>query len=241
MMNITAFKYYQAINLSEDGDCYLLGMDWEGDMWCEIITPDDELIRFKICQGSICEIERETETEIAPFSLDDGFKPNSMPTVHPLNSKAPRLRGIREEDRISEWVQPLTIMEKMTIIERLKLSVSPMQMLGIADSTVLSYAELPDGTQIVCRRVRLAYALPQMNYDPYPYDYDNLPIYVIHRYDPMNDELPSWETMLGDFAGVSLQRPTDCLLSPAHLVVADSSADGKKCRLLVWLFYPKLL
>lgn len=155
-----------------------------------------------------------------------------------LNHTGLRWRGMHETDRVTEWAQPLTIMEKMQILPHLGRPLSPMQVLGVAESYVLSEAAVGDGeTYLVCRRLRLAYALPTVQRDENgDYDYDTLLCHVAHWV--RGDAEPSWEHVFTDFDRAQIQAPLDCLIHEGQLYMADSgtasTTEAAMCYLHIW-------
>ncbi|MDQ7036891.1 MAG: hypothetical protein Q9P01_19265 [Anaerolineae bacterium] len=174
--------------------------------------------------------------ESGVLSIPDNMVKPYAPFQHPLNYSGGRYRGLREADRVAQWIQPLTIMEKMPLIQALKLTLPPMLLLGIAESRVLSEAQLSDSQSIVCRRVRIAYALPQAQIDAngLPYDYESRLLYLAHTYDTETEAAPSIVTALQGFDSMILQHPIDCIVQGSQLVLADASDGTNKCRILIF-------
>jgi len=80
---------------------------------------------------------------------------------------------------------------------------------------------LPDDTLIVCRRVRVAYRLREPHAD---YDYDSLPVYLLHEVYP-DDDVLALVDCFNDDDDVVLLRPMDCLFYDGLLYVADGGED----------------
>lgn len=155
-----------------------------------------------------------------------------------LNYTGARYRGLRNPERINEAVRPLTIEAKMFIIKKLKMDIMPPLLLGVAESYVLAETELvAERFYLVCRRVRLAYALPTPRYDEdnQPYDYDTIAMHIAHIYDVQtrDNEISAEEAFAG-LPGVVLNRPMDCLAAHGHVFVADGGADGENSAVHVW-------
>lgn len=230
--NQTNLKHFTIINLPDVDDVVLLGMTSTGIVIAEGYSEARE-------NATICRIEPDGNLVLLPkdTSLPQALiSPEVVPAGHPLHFSGARLRGLRETDRIQALVQPLSILEKMALISHLALSVSPMQVLGIAESRVLSQAMLTPTLAVICRRVRIAYALPSIakDADGLPYDYDTLPLYLLHAYHPQTTEVPPLEDCLGEFAGVRLHRPLDCLYHAGRLVVTEGSTADQPCRIVIW-------
>lgn len=173
-----------------------------------------------------------------PLALPiDLVKPRHNPPKHPLNYTGARRRGLREPDRLLDWVQPLSVIEKMTVIDVLKLSLLPAQLAGIAESRVLAEAAINAEVSVVCRLVRLALMLPKIGYDSagLPYDYDTVPLYLAHLLNS-NDEMPSLNNSFHDFYGVRLHRPQDCLVYNHTLWIADGGDPtlGRRSQVHAW-------
>jgi hypothetical protein len=143
---------------------------------------------------------------------------------------------MREAERVGELVQPFTLQEKMTLIERLALNIMPPMLLGLAESYVLAEAELARPyLYVVCRRVRLAIALPavQTDADGQPYDYDTLVLHLAHWIDRRSPDVSLVE-VIDHLPGVTLHRPTDCIIRDGYLFISDGGGDQQKNRLHVW-------
>jgi hypothetical protein len=181
--------------------------------------------------------EQDGMNEIAhPLELPTAIaKPKTGWHTMALNFAGPRHRGLRGLERIADVVRMLSIDEKMAVIAKFKLDVIPPMLLGVAESYVLAEAELrrPD-LYFVCRRMRLAVALPEtrMDEDDQPYDYETCVIYLAHFYD-CEQELPFIELM-ADLTPVPLQRPMDCLLLNEHLCIADGGDNGRLSAIHLW-------
>lgn len=135
-----------------------------------------------------------------------------------------RWRGLRESDRLADLVEPLTIMQKMTLIEQLGLNIPPPLLMGIAESRVHSAVMITPACVFVCRTVRLAVALPASQTDETGliYDYDTIPLYLGHIDDPDNP------TDLVELVSRPMvwRRPLECLVNAGHLFVLDVPEDG---------------
>jgi hypothetical protein len=225
-MKITEFKHLCNISLHYKSDCALYCVTVAGQLVAEEYD-DDNWVRHRIALD--CELVQSGE-----FDLPDMLLKPSSPTMHPLNYSGGRYRGMREDDRVAEWIQPLTIMEKMPLLSYLKLDIPPMLLLGIAESYVTSAAKIDDTVSIVCRRVRLAYALsqPQLDDTGLPYDYDTLVLHIVHLYD--SDSESSLADALSGIDGIRLQRPMDCMVHQDKLIIADGSDGEHNSRIVIF-------
>jgi hypothetical protein len=112
----------------------------------------------------------------------------------------------------------------------------PPAILGIAESYVLSESLIiRPSIYFVCRRIRIAYALPDVRLDAnnQPYDYDTLLFYTAHFFDCAQE--PSILDLLNDLTTVPLKRPMDCLITDNnHLYIADGGGDDRLNAIHVW-------
>ena len=231
MPDNTEFTHKKTLELPHHGQAHILGLAPDNTLYVEEFYQDVFLAQHHIAMdGTILQTIDERDGTQVPnwftFPLDCTLPDH--PTDHPLNKKSVRLRGMRETDRISEWVQPLSIMEKMPLIQQLGLAFPAMMLLGIAESHVLAQATIRKNHQLVCRRVRLAYALPEIQYDAYgmPFDYDCLTLHLLHDYDA--DETPPLHTLLSAFAPV--QQPLDCLFQGSKLYVTEAGTPSAPAK-----------
>jgi hypothetical protein len=142
---------------------------------------------------------------------------------------------MRAPERTADLVQPLTIDEKMAFARRLKLDIPAPMLMGIAESYVLAEADIVrPHLYFVCRRVRLALALPeeQQDDDGQPYDYETRVLYAAHFYD-RGEELPT-AALLDHLTDPPPQRPMDCLLMGDRLYIADGGSAELPSAIHVW-------
>jgi hypothetical protein len=227
-MKITELKHLCNISLHYTGDCALCGVTDAGQIYAEEFD-DVNWICYQI--SAECKLLQSGEFDLPPLLVTP-----RCPTDHPLNYSGGRYRGMREADRVAEWIQPLTVMEKMPLLLYLKLNIAPMMLLGIAESRVLSEATVTDVVSVVCRRVRIAYALaqPQVDESGLPYDYDTLELHVAHLYDAVTDDAPSLAEAVQGIDGQRLHRPLDCLVQHNKLIIADGSDSEHNSRILIF-------
>jgi hypothetical protein len=125
----------------------------------------------------------------------------------------------------------------MQLIEVFDLDVDPTMIIGLAESHVFSEAPLDEnGNLLVCRRVLLAYALqsPKVDETNRPYDYDTLPLFVVHRYGPSDDGEVPIDRLFEPLPEVDFIRPMDCLVYQNHLFVADGGNDEYDSAVHIW-------
>lgn len=135
---------------------------------------------------------------------------------HWLNFRGPRHRGMRETERLSDMLRPIPVPARMALSER--LGIMP---LGLVESTVLSEAALPTTDHaVVCRRLRIAYALPsvQIDHDNEPYDYDTVTLHMAQVVTPGEHDL------LSSLPGLDI--PMDCVVRGPYLFVLDTAIPG---------------
>ena len=234
--------YHTTLELTHNGDCHLLGMSADGTLYVEeLYGSEDWFARHAITlQGQWIHSADEEDgqnIDLVPFDLpQDLQRPTSPQYAHRLNFSGPRWRGLREAERIADLVRPFTIPTRMTLGQR--LGIAPPLLLGIAESRVLAEALLtPPDQVLVCRRVRIAYALETTEHDAehQPYDYDTIPIFIAHPYHIMSGELDvEPDIAFAGLPGVDLLRPMDCLVANGYLCVADGGDDSQKSRIHIW-------
>ncbi|MEM9951333.1 MAG: hypothetical protein AAF846_07030 [Chloroflexota bacterium] len=169
--------------------------------------------------------EEYGKTNITPFTLANPLQQPHHPLEHSLNYTGLRFRGMREADKVAEWVKPIPMLGKMPLMQKLNLGVPPMMLMGIAESRVLSETQLSDRLSLICRRVRLLIALSEIKIDEVglPYNYETQIIHVLHTFDNETEVYPPLHQALKQFPDVS--NPTDCLFTHGYLIVADSGYD----------------
>ena len=179
----------------------------------------------------------ERDTEQLPADL---MAPEQPSATHPLHKAPTRLRGLRETDRLSDWLHTLTISEKMALMPHLEaknVPFTPMQWRGISESTVLSSATLTPDVSVVIRRVALAYTLPAIQIDSYglTYAYDSSILHLAHMHQANSDDAPLLTPEhLTAFGDAAMQQPVDCLAHGGYLYIADDGAGERLNRLHIW-------
>lgn len=240
-MLIPSVSHVRTLPLKYNGDCNLLGVTPDQMIYAEEVYGDDGLIAQHEMHpdGTFAQSVDEADgarDAMQPIRLPtNAVKPKTGWHTMSLNFAGPRHRGMRVPERTADLVQPLTIDEKMTFIKRLKLDVPAPLLMGIAESYVLAESDiLRPHLYFVCRRVRLALALPEERRDAegQPYDYDTQVIYAAHFYD-RREELPN-SSLYDALTDAPLHRPMDCLLLDGHLYIADGGSGERLSAIHIW-------
>lgn len=238
-MDAPIFHPHLTITLAHNGDCSLLGVTPEGEIYVEETYSDDAWLaqHAYAADGSPLRSVDEmggANSHVRPLDLPDALvKPKTGWHTMILNYAGARHRGMRVEERLADVVQPLSVADKMALGKR--LAFQPMQLIGVAESYVLAETELVRPSLfLTCRRIRFAFALPNMALDEggEGYDYDTRVVYAAHLIDVANDEERPISAMLDDLPG--LHRPMDCLLLGDRLYVADGGEGERLSRVCVW-------
>ncbi len=240
-MDLFPVSHLTILPLQHHGDCSLLGVTPEGAIYAEEVygaegwVAQHELRLDGTFVRSVDEVHGTTG-DIRPLDLPERIvKAKTCWRTMPLNFAGPRHRGLREPERIADLVRPLSIQEKMAVIGKHKLDLLPPHLLGIAESYVLAESEIiRPNLYFVCRRIRLAYILPEpaSDADGQPYDYDTQVIYVAHFHDCDGEEV--FADLLSDVTTVPLYRPMDCVLAGDKLYIADGGAQDRLSAIHVW-------
>jgi hypothetical protein len=236
-----SLHHIQSLEIAVGEMCSLLGVSpTSGRVYCEVVNDE----RVTLYEYAVSSAQLQAPARNSRLYYDDLPTDLIAPQVPTqttwLNHTGLRWRGMRETDRVVDWVLPLTIMEKMQILPHVGIQLTPMQLLGVAESQILSEAKLnDDGAYLVCRRLRLAYALAQPQHDENgPYDYDTILCHVVHCIE--GEQEPSWESIFTDFDREQVKAPIDCLFHEDKIYIADSGtpsiADAAMCSLHVWQF-----
>lgn len=243
---MTLFRHFMTFPLFYEGDCKLLGVTTDGLIFAEELYGDEDWLaqhKISIQDGILESIDEDNgaNPDITPFQLPQhATLPTSKSCCEPLIFIGARIRGLQGDEPIDEMVLHLTIDDKIELVEYMEWELSPMQLIGIAESVVLSHTQLPDGLLMVCRRVRIAYRLNEIvTYHDVPYDYDSLAIYLLHEFDPNNDDPPELVDCLNDFEDVELLRPMDCLFHDGKLYVADGGEDDDSSAIHIFDYQEK--
>lgn len=242
-------RHVAMLPLRHPADCDLLGVGTDGTLYVEEIIDDgDRVVQHVVNPAGdiVASVDDAAPGPFVPLTLPpDAIRARSPRHTVALNFSGPRLRGLCEHDRVQELVQPLTMPDRMALVERLKLDVLPPHVLGLAESYVLAEAALSPELFVVCRRVRIAYRLnePRRERDGTPYDYDTVTVYAAHLYDTVaatptaveGQPLDSLSAALDSLPGPALRRPMACLVQPnGRLVIADGGSDETVSALHVW-------
>ena len=235
-----SISYIKTLPLKHKGDCSLIGVAPDQTIYAEEVYGEDGWIAQHEIQfdGEITKTVDEGEggENLQPLDVPANMtKPKTGWHTMGLNFAGPRHRGMRAPERTADLVQPLTIDEKMTFAKRLKLDLPAPMVRGIAESYVLAECDIVrPHLYFVCRRVRLALALPEERLDDeqQPYDYETRVLYAAHFYD-RNEELPN-AVLFDDLTETPLARPMDCLLQGDHLYIADGGDAERVSAIHVW-------
>ncbi|MBC8098226.1 MAG: hypothetical protein H7Y11_02180, partial [Armatimonadetes bacterium] len=184
--------HYQArLPLLHRGDCHLLAVSGRGT---DLVIYVEEMYgadgggwaqHALTLDGRILHSAVDSDTaDGQPLTLPLDSPRLPLPRFKALHMAGARYRGLRATDRVSELGGELSIADKMAFAGRLGLT-SPMQILGIAESTLLAAEPLAPHAYLVCRRVRVLVALPAVLIaaDGQPYDYETQVLHLAHRYD----------------------------------------------------------
>ncbi len=231
-MRTFPLTYLTALPLRYSGDCTLLGVSTDHQIYAEEIYGEHGWIaqhQIDMERGIIASVDEENGTRKIgePLALPpDIIQPRSGWHTMKLNYAGPRQRGLREPERLLEMLRPISAADKIKVVRLLGLSLPPPLLLGIAESYVLSEAcVLPPDVFFVCRRVRLATALDMVQYDEggMPFDYDTLAIHTAHFYDRATEGEPALIDALTALPGARLRSPMDCIVHHDYLFVSDSA------------------
>ncbi len=241
-----SLEHHKSLTLQQRGDCSLLGITPDLSLYVEeIYGEEDHLARYKVeLDGSIRVLADEDTLEgDAAFGYPaDLLRRAPIQHTTALNFSSGRYRGMRENERVTDLVQPLTMQEKMALVKLSGLEVMPPLLIGVAESVILAEAPLvsPDH-YLVCRRLRLAYVLPQPRVDRFrqKYDYDTVVLYVAQLYNvcveeelPLHEIIASSKTLL---PGVVLRRPMDCLVQGDYVVIAEGGDETQVSTVHMWI------
>lgn len=240
-MQTPSVTYLTTLPLKYHGDCSLIGVTHDGTIYAEEVYGDEGWIAQHELQqdGTFVRSADENNganSNVQPLTLPTGLiKPKTGWHTMGLNFAGPRHRGLRAPERTADLVQPLTIDEKMAFAKRLKLDIPAPMLMGIAESYVLSEADIVrPHLYFVCRRVRLALALPEekLDDDGLPYDYETRVLYAAHFYD-RGEELPT-AALFDTLTDPPPHRPMDCLLLGDRLYIADGGSADRASAVHIW-------
>ncbi|MCU0497329.1 MAG: hypothetical protein MUF87_08265 [Anaerolineae bacterium] len=242
-MTSLTLHYLNSIPLPHQGDCRIIGFAPDLTLFVEEIYTDDAWgAQHQITlEGEILQSVDEDygkNKNLRPLTLPEGII-RTHPGWHAksLNFLGPRHRGMRALERVDSVVHPLSIQDKQAAIRRLNLPITAPAILGLAESYVVSEAEiLRPNLYIVCRRLRLAYLTLelQQDQDNQPYDYDTAVLYVAHWFDRNHDQEISLDAALNGLPHVTLYRPMDCVARESYLVISDGGNEQHTNRVHVW-------
>lgn len=249
------FEHLRTVSLAHNGECGLLGVDADMNFYVEEIYGDEgwmaqaaydldgqELAAVDERAGDNQGVERLQK----PRGL---IRPGTGMSTTRLNFGGARHQGLVEEDRVEDMVRPLSIEDKMLLVEEGFIpSVAPPAVLGLAQSYVVSEAQVKETERsgrkqsplfLLSRRLRVAYRLagPARDELGNPYDYTSHEVAVMQQHRPGDEFAPLGETVLDQkVLGVALNWPTDLVLRDDILFVADAAheVDGLTSRVHIW-------
>lgn len=239
MLNITRFKPQKRICLKHYDKCYLIAVDKLGNIYVEEYYDETYIAQHIIsAEGEIVESidENYGKTEIIPFDIAENTTLPNNPLHHPLNYSGMRFKGLRAEEKVAEWVKALPMIEKMPLLQALKLTISPMMIFGIVESRVLSESYYSDTETIICRRIQLLRALPEIQFDDdgLPYDYDTITFHVIQIYDHETETSTPLHESIQHFSEIS--RPMDCIYYEDRLILANAGDSKNPAEVHIFQF-----
>lgn len=234
---ITVLEHIATHDLHYTGDCHLRGVASDGQIYAdELYGADDWLAQHRLhpTDGIIETSDEANGKNLNPAQIplpDRITKPIHTSCCPALQFTGSRLRGMRLDERIEELVYPLSMEDKIQLIDFMEWDHHPTQLIGLAESTVLAHATISATEMFVCRRLRIAYRLT----NPTPsYDYDSLDVYLFHRYNPSDAVMPELVDCLNDVDDVVLLRPMDCLFVDGRLYIADGGEDDEPCAIHIF-------
>jgi hypothetical protein len=242
-MSLPEFTYLRRTDLHHTGDCFISGIDPSDNLFVEEIYENGSWICLSILNSDGDMIHTSDEDYgRAALTLPAGMAfPQEMRERgwigQRLNFAGPRHRGLREPEKLLDLVKPLSVADKMALSAHSSTSLPPERILGLAESFVIGQAQISARVVFVCRRLRVAYALPQSALDDegVPYDYDTMVIQTGHLYDPTSDDEPPLESVLrGAAFGDRLRWPLDCAVIGDRLFVADGGAQDRQSAIHIW-------
>lgn len=231
-----------AVETGGNAECAILAASVDGCVWLEEYDAEGEPAAQMLlgADGQVLQMARaQAGAELRPLTIAaDAARPASVRQAAWLGFRGARLRGLRQEDRIAEVALPLPLADRMALAARLQ-AMAP-QVLGVTESVVLAEAALGGGWWLVCRRLRIALALPAARLDAHglPYDYDSHVMWAAHVLDRLDDPeiaVAAWWPVLD---GMALVRPVDCMRAGDWLWVAEAGEGAAPARLLRWRVLP---
>lgn len=238
-MIFPTLDYQASLPLVGKGDCSLIGVSPDLTLFVEEIDAEGLVAQQAMrLDGTVLARVDEAEGDAKPLPLPPELsRPQTVWHTMSLNFAGPRHRGLRGPERVFELVRGINMQDKMALIQRFNLPVTPPMILGLAESYVLAEAPLLyPNVFVVCRRARIAYALAeeQLDADQQPYDYDTLVVYTAHIFDRTRDSDVLLTEPHESFPDVTLRRPMDCMIAHHHLFIADGGDDDHPNAVHIW-------
>ncbi len=230
------FTLLHRVPLRHHGDVGLLGAT-EDSVWVEEVYGEGWMAQHRVeLDGTICASVDEDEgraVDLKPLPVSaDAVAPRRGWDAMGLNFTGARHRGLREEDRLLDVVQSISVADKVALAAHLNVPMPTV--LGIVESYVLAECALSESTDLlVCRRLRVACAVPrQIGPDGLQFDYDTRELLLLHRFGLLA-ETPPLEVLLDGLHGTGLHRPMDCQRIGQRLFVADGGAADRPSALCI--------
>jgi hypothetical protein len=243
LSQLPQFQYLHTFPLRHQGDCSFLGVSPDMTLYVEEVYGSEGWLAQHALSydGTVLETIDESDgkaQDLTPLRLpDDLIEPHRGWHTMALNFTGPRHRGLRGPARLDDLVRPISVQEKFALVQRLKLDILPSMLLGLAESYVMAEASIVyPNLFLVCRRLRLACALPeeQVDEENEPYDYDTLVRYAAHVFDTSADQELALSESFRDLPGASFQRPMDCMIYKEHVFIADGGEAERSSVIHVW-------
>lgn len=232
-------RHLATIELAHTGDCALLGVDHDGRIYVEELYGEDDWLaqhRISLEDGLLESVDERFGAVLAfaPLQMPERIhRPASTKIFAHLNFSGARWRGLADAERIAEIAHHVSIADKIALLDYLGWDNDPHQLLGIVESRILSCCRYNEDAFAVCRRIRVAFRLPdtKKNDDTLDSVYDSIPIHLFHGLCADADELPGLPECLTDF---DLCRPIDCMAVDGKLYLADGGSGEIRCALHVF-------
>ncbi len=226
-------EHLATFELDRAGDCQIIGVDDAGNIFVEEIYGDDDLLaQYHLCksEGRLAAVDEgdRAEGDSIPLALPHNIlRPSRARRFQHLDFGGARRRGLAALERVNDLTRRLTMMEKIQLVEYLELDIDPGGLIGMAESRIIAACRISNAHWIVCRRMRIAYRLPKLRSDSLgrTYDYDSIPVYLLHPLADLAQELPDLDTCLRWTQEAELYRPQDCMTWRDKLLVADGGDD----------------
>ena len=233
------FQIQHRFRLSHVSDVSLLAATedaaWVEEMYGDLWVAQHQ-VDFEAGVIASADEDEGRATHLKPLDIPpEAFAPRRAWAALNLNLAGARQRGLREEDRLTDVLRPLSVADKFAVADW--LGVPAPALLGLAERYVLAECPLtaPDDL-LLCLRLRFAVAVPRHTEpDGFACDYESRVGYVMQRWHA-GDDAPPFEASLNGLPGVPVHRPMDIQRLGDRLLVAEGG-DGERpsalCVLLI--------